>query len=100
MTNRTTTDQRGTVFTRVSKTAARAAYLNGETVYICPVNIRPFSAWFLAQKMNRRGREQFILDEIGARNDFNNLVGSYEHYNCTCPQTGKYAAFYMQEARP
>ena len=38
---------------------------------------------------------EFICDEIGVINDFNNLVNSFEYYNCINSETGKYSAFYI-----
>ena len=87
----------GRVYKRISKNAARSAYKNGQTVVICPCNKRPFPQWHAEYTINRNDRAFLVADEIGVKNDFNNLVGSYEFYNCQNPKTGKYAAFYIQE---
>ena len=89
--------EKGHTYKRISKNAARAAYKNGLTVVICPCNLRPFTPWHNEHRMNRKDREQFVLDEIGVMNDFNNSVCSFEYYNCSNSKTGKYAAFYIQE---
>ena len=87
--------ERGCTFERVNKKAARAAYKSGLTVIICPCNLRPFTPWHNEYRMNRKDRAQFVVDEIGVANDFNNLVNSFEYYNCINSKTGKYSAFYI-----
>ena len=87
--------EKGHTYKRISKTAARAAYKNGLTVVICPCNLRPTQ---FSNALNRKYREHFVIDEIGVMNDFNNLICSFEYYNCPNSKTGKYAAFYIEEA--
>lgn len=93
--NKYTFENKGFTFERISKNRARVAYMNGLTVVICPCNLRPFTPWGYEYRINRKDRAQFVIDETGARNDFNSLVASYEFYNCTSRKTGKYAAFYI-----
>lgn len=90
-----TESKTGRTWERITKKQARAAYMNGLTVAICPVNFRLFTPWRYPYTTNRKSREQFIVDDTGARNDFNNVVASFEYYNCTNTETGKYAAFYI-----
>lgn len=87
--------QGGFQFRRVSKRTARRAYQTGFTVIMCPSNLRPFTPYHHEHTINRKDRAHFIADETGALNDFNNLVASFEYYNCTNTQTGRYAAFYL-----
>lgn len=87
--------EKGHTFKRIDKKTARTAYKNGLTVIICPCNLRPFTPWNNEHRMNRKDRAQFVLDEIGVVNDFNNLVNSFEYYNCINSETGKYSAFYI-----
>ena len=94
MNNRVFTDQ-GYTFARVSKNTARRAYAVGLSVVCCPVNLRPFTPWHNEFILNKRDREQFIIDVDGAKNDFNNLVNSIEYYNCINSETGKYCAYYL-----
>ena len=61
----------GKTWKRVPKNQACTAYVNGLTVAICQVNFVP-------------------------KYPFNNVVASFEYYNCTNAKTGKYAAFYME----
>ena len=86
--------ENGHTYKRINKNAARSAYMGGSTVIICPCNLRPTQ---YSYGINRKNREQFVLDEIGVVNDFNNLVNSFEYYNCPNSETGKYAAFYIEE---
>lgn len=86
----------GVDFVRINKTQARNAYMSGKTVYIVPCNIRPFSIWRYEYPLNRKNRENFCIDEIGVKNDFNNYVKSFEFYNCINSETGKFSAFYME----
>lgn len=85
----------GFTFKRIDKKQARRAYINGLTVLLSPCNLHPFGVWNTATPANRRTREQYTADEIGVKNDFNNLVNSFEFYNCRDTQTGKYTAFYI-----
>ena len=96
--NKYTFSENGRNYKRISKKAARAAYKSGLTVVICPCNLRPFTQWHVEHKINRKDRAHLVIDEIGVMNDFNNLVNSFEFYSCKSPETGKYAAFYIQEA--
>ena len=92
-----TVSEKGHTFARIDKKAARTAYKNGLTVVICPCKLRPFTSRHYEHYLNRKYREQFIADEIGVINDFNNLVKSFDFYNCISSETGKYSAFYIQE---
>lgn len=85
----------GFTYKRIPKHTAKKAYKNGLTIILCPVNLRPGTPHGFDFKLNRKQREQFTIDEIGIENDFNNYIASYEYYNCTNIQTGKYTAFYI-----
>lgn len=76
----------GTLYTRISKVAARKAYNAGRAVYVAPVNYRPFGPWFTAPE---------IRNDSGAT--FDSYINSFEYYNCTLPEAGKYAAYYIAE---
>jgi hypothetical protein len=93
--NKYTFTNKGFTFERINKKEARTAYMNGLTVLVCPANFNPFSPWEVATNWNRKDRAQFVVDEIGVKNDFNNQVNSFEYYNCTTAQAGRYAAFYI-----
>ena len=90
----TFTCEKGTL-KRITKTAARRAYLDGLPVVITPCNMRPVDSWGGMITLDRKYREHMVLDETGAANDFINLVNSFEYYNCTNKKVGKYSAFYV-----
>lgn len=85
----------GFTFKRVDKRTARTAYVHGLTVIACPVNLMPFTSWHPERVMNRADREEFTCDDEGVKNDFNNLIASFEWYNCHGWEAGRYAAFYI-----
>ena len=89
--------EKGHTYKRICKKAARSAYMAGLTVIICPCNLRPFTPWHNEHRMNRKDRAHLVIDEIGVMNDFNNLVNSFEYYNCANAETGRYTAFYIEE---
>lgn len=71
----------GKTWERITKKQARAAYNNGLTVLFCPVKMRPFAPWHL---------------EIDVNKNFEGCNGvSFEIYNCTDNETGRYTAFYI-----
>lgn len=84
-------------YTRISKRAAKRLYLDGKTIYLCAVNMNPLSPWVTPFDLNKSRREQFVIDETGLANDFDNYINSFEYYNCTCNETGRYTAFYIME---
>lgn len=84
----------GKTYTRISKAAAKRAYLQGLSVVMIPCNLRPFGPWGIGYTLTKASRAHLVADDIGAANDFLNLVNSFEYYNCTSAETGKYAAFY------
>lgn len=88
-------NESGFHFERVSKKTARVAYINGLSVVVCAVNLRPGKPYHPETVLNRKSREHFAADEIGVKNDFENWINSFEFYNCTNNETGHYAAFYL-----
>lgn len=88
-------NNKGFTFERIDKKTARKAYINGLTVIVSPVNLHPFTPWGVSTNWNRKNRAQFVIDETGVKNDFNNLVNSFEYYNCNNSESGRYAAFYI-----
>lgn len=87
--------ENGFTFERIDRATARRAYINGLSVVACPVNLRPGEPYHPETVLNRKNREQFTADEIGVKNDFNNLINSFEYYNCINSETGRYTAFYI-----
>ena len=86
----------GQTFKRINRTQAMTAYMNGLTIVVAAVNIRPFNMQVLGYDcISRKRREQFAVDEIGVRNDFIEWLNSFEYYNCNNAEYGRYAAFYI-----
>ena len=96
MINYTFTDRNGAAWARVTKKAAIKAWMDGETVALCPRNLRPFTMCACEYTTKRADRAQYHADDIGARNDFNAIIGSFTWYICTNTETGKYPAFYVK----
>ena len=86
----------GRTFTRVSKATAKKAFVSGFTIAFCPSNLRPGTIWHPEYITNRSMRADYMVDDIGVENDFNNLLNSFEYYNCTDPETGRYTAFFIE----
>lgn len=78
-------DNKGDRWLRVNKAKAKKFFLAGKKVVLCPVNLRPFGNWDIGYAAG---------SDDG---DFDKLVNSYEYYNCTSAEAGKYCAFYVKE---
>ena len=86
----------GRVFTRVSKATAKRAFMDGFSIAFYPSNLRPVAPFYPGYITNREMREDYVIDEIGMANDFENLLNSFMYYNCTTNETGKYAMFFIE----
>lgn len=86
----------GRTFERVSKATAKRAFIDGFTIAFCPSNLRPGTMWHTEFITDREARGALYADETGVSNDFNNLLNSFEYYNCTNAETGKYTAFFLE----
>ena len=92
----------GKQYKRIDKRQARRAYNNGETVYFCPCNLRPFGMWSPAVDVNKNdykkyGFDQPLIFSDGSNEiDFNRRLIQFEFYNCINTETGLYTAFYIQ----
>lgn len=82
----------GKAYKQVNKTTARKLYIAGTTVVMCASRLRPETFGFF---WNRAERAEYIRDDIGARNDFDNLLASFEYYNLNV-DCGKYTRFYAE----
>ena len=90
------TDSNGKTWERITKKQARAAYNNGLTVLFCPVNMRPFGIWGGGVEINiKHDTDIGILDKWTKENSFDRTLNSFECYNCTDNETGRYTAFYI-----
>ena len=90
----------GKTFIRINKRQAINEFMHGNTVIISACNVRPFNAWYFGymeySKTICNQRTQ-VIDYIGYMNAFKNQVSSFEYYNCTNSNTGKYASFYIEK---
>lgn len=93
----TVRDNNGKEYKRINKKSAISAYMAGVTVILSPVNFHPFGLWGCGCGVNRKDRADYVIDEIGTRNDFLNIIGSFEYYNCINAETGRYSAFYIAD---
>ena len=90
------TDAAGRRYERVDRRTAKKAYIAGETIYLCASNLRPFTMWHAESSINRAARADYIQDDTGAGNDFENMCNSFSYYNCVNAETGKRISFYME----
>ena len=72
---------------RVTKPTAKRLFRNGTTLYIYASNVRPYNSWV--------SPFEITFDSDGAT--FDSLVNTFEYYNCSHSELGKYASFYIQE---
>ena len=84
-------DDNGNTYKRVSKATARKLFNNNVEIYLCAVNLRPFSMWHCECRILRTDHD---LDDI--ENTFEHHVNAFEFYNCRDTETGKYTAFYVK----
>lgn len=77
---------KGVTYTRINKTQAEKRFENGETIYLCACNLRPFTVHRLAVAVNN--------STLTDTNDFQKVVNTFEYYNCFNSETGKYASYY------
>ena len=82
-------------FTRVSKAAAKKAYINGFVIALCPCKLRAGSPWDSETIINRETRGGNITDDTGAGNDFEKMLNAFEYYNLN-RDTGSYTAFFIE----
>ena len=73
--------------TRVSKRAARKIWGTDKTISLCPANLCPDGPW--------RVNLDVFPEEQKAR-AFDEMVNSFEFYNCNMNETGYYTAFYIR----
>lgn len=89
-------DNAGRRYARIDRRAAKKAYIEGKTIYLCASNLRPFTMWHCECAIDRTARADFIQDDTGAANDFENMCNSFAYYNCVNTETGRRINFYME----
>ena len=86
-------DRNGRTFKRIHKSLARRLYLKGYSILIAACKMSISSRWNIGLVLNRLA-DDISIDEIGARNRFDDYVASYEYYNCS-NETGRYVSYYI-----
>jgi len=88
----------GEQFEHAHKATARKAYNEGKTIAIDSCKMRPFNVWCTTMVVNKNDTEDHCVSDEA---DFDNLVNSFEYYNCNS-ETGRRAAFYIkiEEVKP
>ncbi len=90
------TDERAR-YTRISKAKARKLWGQVD-IALCPVNLRPGYPWAPHIVVPAAAIREGLVSEYDFERDeytFDNMTSDFESYNCTCNETGKYAAFYL-----
>ncbi len=100
-----------TTYKRVTKQRAFKLWLEGKPIALCPVNFRPgfpFAMHMSMAHVTTLREEWPDLDPYSGywpnqavtdRMRFDRYVASFMSYNCTCNETGMYAAFYATKER-
>lgn len=75
----------GRPWVRITKAEARNRWDAKQRLYIAPCNLHPGGPWGIGLE---------ISSDNGYSNAFDDVVNSFEFYNCLNSETGKYASFY------
>jgi hypothetical protein len=89
-------DDATTRYTRISKREARKLWGTQDLAF-CPRNLRPGYPWAFHCHISAQGIQEKLASEYDFVRDsagFDYMVDEFEYYNCTCGETGHYAAFY------
>ena len=93
----TVTDHAGNKWERVSAQKARAAFLSGESVTICPHKVAPYGLYNFQFVINANDEtHSWELQHYGARGVWDRLINSATAFNCNSV-TGYYLAYYLQK---
>lgn len=85
-------------FARISKVNAKHRYEAGETIYLCPHELRPGEPWHPETAIVKQGVEKTanVQHFVGLDDDFEKIVRDFEYYNCNL-SVGNYPAYYIKE---
>ncbi len=72
---------------QIQKRTAKKLFEKGETIYLQSCNYRPFGVWSQAVDINKERAENETFEDI---------VNSFEYYNCSNNETGLYTTFYKK----
>lgn len=73
-------------YLRVTKAAARKLYEAGETVILCPCNLRPGWPWYPEVEVKKETQDA----------DFETILNHFEFYNLN-PETGRYVNYFVRK---
>ena len=73
--------------TKISKAAARELWGQNKTISLCPAKLRPDGPF--------RPNMDYFPDQQ-KQNEFDEVVSSFEWYNCQMNETWFYTAFYVR----
>lgn len=93
MYSREFTDNNNKTWSRIDKRQARNLYNKGETLVLCPDNLRPFTMWHCEIETNINNLDAYDREKTDC---FDSLVNQFEIYNCVSRETGYHAAFYRE----
>jgi len=71
---------------QIQKRTAKKFFDSGETIYLQSSNFHPFGFWSTCVECNKIN--------INSNDPFENIVSSFEYYNCINKETGLYTTFY------
>ena len=77
---------------RISKANARTLYNIGFPIVFCPCNLKPGFPYNPEYTITKPNESDYYTD---SERSFEYHVNSFEFYNCTSTETGKYIAFYV-----
>ena len=77
-------------FTRIHGNRARALWLKGQSISLCPCNLSP-EAFNNAFTVTLEAS-----DEPREPNDFKRRINEFNYYNCTSSETGYKPAYYLE----
>lgn len=77
----------GRTYLRVGKPTAKAVYESGQTVILCPCNLRPFSIW----------NPQVPVQNKSDDRSFEAVVNAFVYYNCINQETGRRPYYFIED---
>lgn len=77
---------------KTNKAQARKRYNQGESVFLIPCNMRIDNAFVAPFEITTNGKDIANIPGL----DFDNIVKTFEYYNCTCNETGRRSAYYFK----
>ena len=83
-------------YKRISKKNAERRYNDGETIYLCPHQLRPGKPWYPEVGIVKGDKVDDCQYFVVASDDFEKVVSEFTYYNCNY-EVGHYPAYYIKE---